>query len=247
MRTLMRVAMALALLLTGVAVAPPAGADPRIVGGVVVDAPNAYPWVVALADPVGRQFCGGAIVSQYQVVTAAHCVNGLTGRDVLVVAGRLDVTRPGGTVHPVSQVYVHSAYRSATSGADIAYLLTSTPMPYEPIALAKPSETGLYRAGITGTAFGWGRTSESGSSSPVLRKVSVPLQTNEVCAAAYPGYYQSSSMFCAGLPNGGKDACQGDSGGPFVIAGRLAGLVSWGVGCARPEYPGVYTRVGVYT
>ena len=54
------------------------------------------------------------------------------------------------------------------------------------------------------------------------------------------------SMICAGLPEGGKDSCQGDSGGPFVCGEDVSGIVSWGVGCARPGYPGVYTQTSYF-
>ena len=95
---------------------------------------------------------------------------------------------------------------------------------------------------------GWGTTSSGGSSPTNLRYVQVPAITNAKCNEdeAYNGLI-TDSMLCAGLPGtGGKDACQGDSGGPYVCDENgkavVAGVVSWGFGCARPEYPGVYAR-----
>jgi secreted trypsin-like serine protease len=76
--------------------------------------------------------------------------------------------------------------------------------------------------------------------------VDVPITTDAACTAAYQGDYQPTAMFCAGVPEGGLDSCQGDSGGPFVVGGKLVGIVSWGIGCARPGLPGVYTRVATY-
>merc|ERR1712119_26661 len=84
----------------------------------------------------------------------------------------------------------------------------------------------------------------------VLHKVDVPVVSDEECNAAYgaAGYAVADSMICAGLPEGGKDSCQGDSGGPFFSnespeARELLGVVSWGIGCVRAGYPGVYTEV----
>ena len=86
-----------------------------------------------------------------------------------------------------------------------------------------------------------------GSAPNNLQYVRVPAITNDQCNSAYGGGI-TSSMLCAGYPNvGGKDACQGDSGGPFVCNDNgnavIAGVVSWGIGCAHPNYPGVYARV----
>jgi trypsin len=80
--------------------------------------------------------------------------------------------------------------------------------------------------------------------------VSVPIVDREQCAVAYADDNGDSvideTMFCAGLPEGGKDSCQGDSGGPAVNDdGVLVGVVSWGVGCALPDFPGVYTRISI--
>lgn len=97
-----------------------------------------------------------------------------------------------------------------------------------------------------GVIAGWGTTSEDGTESLVLKKAKVPIISNNVCkAAGIKGI--TSNMICAGrLVYGGVDSCQGDSGGPLMIADRkryvLAGIVSFGQGCARPKNPGVYTR-----
>lgn len=74
--------------------------------------------------------------------------------------------------------------------------------------------------------------------------MTIPVQNKEICSSNYESIINfpiTDRMFCAG--NEGKDACQGDSGGPLVISGRLAGITSFGAGCARAEYPGVYVNV----
>jgi len=100
---------------------------------------------------------------------------------------------------------------------------------------------------------GWGTLSEGGFGLPnVLHKVTVPVVSDEDCNESYSGngYSVADSMICAGLPDGGKDSCQGDSGGPFIAgepgSEELIGIVSWGIGCARKGYPGVYTEVSYF-
>ncbi|XP_056409472.1 serine protease hepsin-like [Hyla sarda] len=102
---------------------------------------------------------------------------------------------------------------------------------------------------------GWGNTQYYGQQSDILQEASVPIISSTVCNT--PEYYNNQitgKMFCAGYPEGGTDACQGDSGGPFVCEDsisrtsrwRLCGIVSWGIGCALPNKPGVYTKVDQY-
>lgn len=102
------------------------------------------------------------------------------------------------------------------------------------------------------TTAGWGRISDGGASSSKLLKVAVPYVNDADCRTAYGASRIADSMICAGLlGEGGKDACQGDSGGPLMCntgnTNFLCGLVSWGTGCARPEFPGVYTEVSYFT
>ena len=99
-------------------------------------------------------------------------------------------------------------------------------------------------------AIGWGTLVEGGSIPDRLQEVTVPLVTDAACRAAYLLVnYIYETMICAG--EAGKDACQGDSGGPLVNTDSngtvyLVGLTSFGVGCARPRYPGVYTEVSFF-
>ncbi|XP_059058657.1 trypsin-1-like [Achroia grisella] len=118
-----------------------------------------------------------------------------------------------------------------------------------PVCLASPS---LSYSNYSGVVTGWGTTSEGGSVSSTLQEVSVPIISNEACRQTTYGNRISDNMLCAGEPQGGRDACQGDSGGPLHILNSTTeqyqevGIVSWGEGCARPETPGVYTRVNRY-
>lgn len=90
-----------------------------------------------------------------------------------------------------------------------------------------------------------GAQREGGGASASLYKVDVPIVDRDTCNDAYGGDI-TDGMVCAGLEAGGKDACQGDSGGPLTIDGTLVGVVSWGNGCARPGYYGVYSNVGKF-
>merc|ERR1712228_937949 len=97
---------------------------------------------------------------------------------------------------------------------------------------------------------GWGTTTEGGSTPSSLMDVTVPIVSDQECRDAYGQNDVDDSMICAGLPEGGKDSCQGDSGGPLACSDTgstyLAGIVSWGYGCARPSYPGVYCDVASF-
>jgi len=79
-----------------------------------------------------------------------------------------------------------------------------------------------------------------------LRSVEVQVISREACQKSYAGRYNiTSRMVCAGVPEGGKDSCQGDSGSALVLkkSGKQVGIVSWGLGCAEKEHPGVYTNL----
>lgn len=101
--------------------------------------------------------------------------------------------------------------------------------------------------GVEATISGWGAIHQSGPTSEKLQIVHVPLVAKAKCNDAYSSLGGvPAGQICAAYPEGGKDACQGDSGGPLTIDGRLAGIVSWGNGCAKKGYPGVYTEVAAF-
>ncbi|MEY9995355.1 secreted trypsin-like serine protease [Streptomyces sp. V4I8] len=221
-------------------------ASSRIVGGTTTTT-TAYPFMMQITDASQNQFCGGTLVSATKVVTAAHCMVGETTSSVRVVGGRTYLNGTNGTVSRVSDIWVHPDYTDATEGNDVAVLTLSTSMPYTTASYVDSSDTGVYAAGTTARIIGWGTTSSNGSSSNQLRTATVPIVSNSSCASSYGSDFLSSDMVCAGYTSGGVDTCQGDSGGPLIIGGVLAGITSWGEGCAQAGYPGVYTRLTTFS
>ena len=138
---------------------------------------------------------------------------------------------------------MHPDYRDVRIGADVAVLTLARPVPYRTVDITDDEDA--YAPGTVGSILGWGRTSERGDTSRFLLKAEVPLVADTTCRRAYRDF-RAEAMTCAGVEKGGVDTCQGDSGGPLIIHGELAGITSWGVGCAAPGRPGVYTRVAAY-
>lgn len=232
----------------------------RIVGGEEA-ADGEFPWQVSLRSvgSIGAtHFCGGSIIDQNWILTAAHCCAGQVPLLMHVVAGgiKLNNFENEEQTKNVAKIIGHPHYDASTITNDACLLQLQAPLEWtdfvQPIALPEPGQE--TPAGTPCTVTGWGTTSEGGFGLPnVLHKVTVPAVSDEDCNQAYSssGYGIADSMICAGLPEGGKDSCQGDSGGPFITgeagAEQVVGVVSWGIGCARQGYPGVYTEVSYFT
>lgn len=204
----------------------------QIVGGTEALRTEA-PWAVSLQANGYGHFCGGSLISPDTIITAAHCVT--EGVDYVYI-GMYSRLNPGAAEkHKVAKIIIHQRY--AKNSHDFAILKLQTYSKIKPIEL-----TTLEPLSGLVTVYGWGDTTEGGSMPNNLRKVTVPIVTRAQCKKSYPGQIDST-MICAGEK--GKDSCQGDSGGALLYQGKLAGIVSWGEGCARPGKPGVYSNIAL--
>jgi len=184
-------------------------------------------------------------------LTAAHCTTRGGSYDVIVGEHRVTSSEDG-TRHSVCRHVDHPSYNTNTLDSDFSILHLDEPVQLGaravPACLPQSSFSGDYLDGKDLTVSGWGALSEGGGSPNVLHKVVVPGMTNTFCnqRQIYGGQI-SSNMLCAGQTSGNIDSCQGDSGGPltYTSGGQtfIVGVVSWGIGCARENKPGVYARV----
>jgi len=198
-------------------------------------------------------YCGGSLVvvkGQQLVITAAHCVEGESASSFSVVAGDISQRDNSGKeqTRRVSQIVIHEDYGRYGYENDIALLFISEPFELnaDVNTIALPTQGQITAGNIL--VSGWGTLSSGGQSPDILQKVEIPIVADDECADAYSGEHFEESMLCAGLAQGGKDSCQGDSGGPLKAStgGHLAGIVSWGYGCAAAGYPGVNTEVAYF-
>jgi len=230
-----------------------------VVGGANTEV-NEYPWMVALYKR-GRSLpsCGGSLINSRWIVTAGHCHESSFPLDVAVL-GEHDVTVETETMIKIERNIVyklrHESYDSNTLKNDIALFKMNAPVDtsiYLPVCM--PPHGANYE-GKTAWVTGWGTLSEGGSQSSILQELELPIVDDQTCYAAMTGALGTfwgqtfpDEQVCAG-GEAGKDGCQGDSGGPFVYdrddVFELIGVVSWGLGCARPGVYGIYSEVDHY-
>eukprot|EP00096_Caligus_rogercresseyi_P005409 TRINITY_DN2080_c1_g1_i1.p1 TRINITY_DN2080_c1_g1~~TRINITY_DN2080_c1_g1_i1.p1 ORF type:complete len:394 (-),score=24.40 TRINITY_DN2080_c1_g1_i1:128-1309(-) len=219
----------------------------RIVGGKEVEE-NEYPWHIGITK-IGsnRPFCGGALITDRHIATAGHCFNSINEVEVIIGEHNIKLNNDTTERFSVAKIEVHKLFNvGAMNDYDITILTLDHPVKFrreiQPVCLPFKDEDFV---GTICTITGWGRLSEVGPQPAILNEVDVPVITNAICKKSYDEL--TSRMICAGYDEGKLDACQGDSGGPLACPQNkrmvLAGATSFGFGCARPGYPGVYTRI----
>merc|ERR550539_1097766 len=222
----------------------------RIVGGVAASSP--IPWQVSVrqCQSGGCHFCGGTILDEKTVMCAAHCfTKGQSMSGYYVTAGVTSRNDGSGQTIEIANGVWNAAMPYSGNNNDFIILKLSSALTFNDNVGAACLPEPNHAPDATGqTCFvsGWGTLESGASGLPTdLQWVAVPTVTNQQCSNSYNGI--TDSMICAGLPQGGKDSCQGDSGGPFICRDNgkavLTGVVSFGIGCALADYPGVYARV----
>ncbi|CAN7937925.1 unnamed protein product [Ixodes hexagonus] len=239
----------------------------RIVGGEDAGALE-FPWQISLRRQVPfldidrGHTCGGSIVNEQFVVTAAHCVDEPLAipASYAVVVGDQNINKKDSTEDRIGVLYFrqHPKWDRTTLNHDYAVIRLTRPLNFTgkhkrlmPICLPEKDQS---FDGETCTASGWGLTkdrTEGGSQLPAqLQKVDLPIVPYNVCREDYKAVnvVHEDTMICAGPEEGGKAVCQGDSGGPLQCARAdghyvLAGATSWGTTCAAPKQPGVFSKI----
>ncbi|PZC73450.1 trypsin, alkaline C-like [Helicoverpa zea] len=225
----------------------------RIVGGSLTTIGN-YPTIAALLYTWNWstywQACGGTIINNRSILTAAHCTQGdAPGRWRIRVGSTW--ANSGGVVHNVNLNIVHPSYNSNTLNNDIALLRSATTFSFNNNVQAAPIAGSNYNLAANQFvwAAGWGTISSGGAASEQLRHVQLIVINQNTCASNYAsaGVTITNNMLCSGWNGGGRDQCQGDSGGPLYHNGIVVGVCSFGIGCGLANFPGVNARVSQYT
>uniref|UniRef100_A0A8C7ZDK2 chymotrypsin n=1 Tax=Oryzias sinensis TaxID=183150 RepID=A0A8C7ZDK2_9TELE len=217
----------------------------RIVNGEEA-VPHSWPWQVSLQDWSGFHFCGGSLINENWVVTAAHC-NVRTSHYVILGEHDRNSNAENIQVLNVGQVFKHPQYNSYTINNDILLIKLATPAQLNtrvsPVCVAETTDN--FDGGMMCMTSGWGLTHHANANTPaLLQQAALPLLTNANCSS-YWGSNITDLMICAGAS--GASSCMGDSGGPLVCqkdgAWTLVGIVSWGSSTCSTSMPGVYARV----
>lgn len=242
MRTPLIVSALAGLAAVGLTAAPASA----VVGGKAAPE-GAYDFTASLQDG-DFAFCGGSVIAPSWVLTAAHCVPDGSAAGLSVVVGTVDNSNGSGQRRQVAQVLVHPDYDADASTSDVALLRLATPTSVTPIALANADDDALEADGAPVKVTGWGdRTPLAGGgllTTNRLQEVDLSVVDDASCADANGGFDGATGVCAEGLL---KDSCQGDSGGPLFAregsAWTQVGVVSYGLGCGVPTFPGVYSEV----
>jgi secreted trypsin-like serine protease len=220
--------------------------DGRIVGGSTAGV-NQFPHKASLRSTANAHFCGGSIISNRWVLSAAHCTVGRSAASTIVVVGATSRTA-GGIRHNVSRITNHGSYNANTIANDVCVIQTATTIAWASNVGSIPIGTGTVGGGVNGVIAGWGQTAHPGSAAANLMFLNKQTLTNANCQARHTVNNRPlifASTLCAGGSNN-QGICMGDSGGGLIIGGAVHGIASWVIPCGR-GFPDSYARVGSFT
>ncbi|XP_023234477.1 uncharacterized protein LOC111634033 [Centruroides sculpturatus] len=233
-----------------------------VVGGKDAE-PFSWPWMVSIHQktPLGEGYvCGGCIISDRYILTAAHCFGENTKPASEYLVKRQGIKKELGINEEVENVKLHPDFKNGQHYNDIAIITLKNPLLFNDkfMPACLPTEQIDYLDRKV-TVLGWGDTSFAGRSSDILQEATLDVIPTSECNASYSKLRSSAipkgvtqDFLCAGIFEGGKDACQGDSGGPLMtrefpsLNWAVVGVVSFGYQCARAGYPGIYTKISNY-
>lgn len=216
----------------------------RIIGGQFAT-PGQFPYQVSL-QLKGRHHCGGSIISESFIVTAAHCTIGQSPSQMKVIVGTTDLQDANSQALNIAQLIIHPKYNPQSQDFDMSLIKLSQPLTLgssnvNKIELAGPESN--FAANTMATISGFGAINGNLQLPNRLKFANVQLWSRDYCNPQnIPGV--TDRMICAGHPSGQISSCQGDSGGPLTVENTLFGVVSWGFGCGAQGKPAMYTFVG---
>ncbi|KAI5092631.1 vitamin K-dependent protein C precursor [Silurus meridionalis] len=234
---------------------PIEGLQPWLVGGEVGKRGES-PWQALILNAKGKFHCGGVLIDDLWVLTAAHCLEGFSRFGVRLGDYKRFEFEGSEVTLAVVQSVAHPNYNSQKADNDIAMLRLASPVTFSKyiVPACLPSkdlaDRVLHLNGTMTVVTGWG-TDKQGTNphSSDLKHINVPLVEHSECRR-HMSNNLTENVLCAGSIGSIKDACSGDSGGPMMTLYRntwfLIGLVSWGEGCGHTDKLGIYTKVSNY-